>query len=122
MLAETGRAAVIHPIGTGKSFIGFKLCEDNPDKTVCRLSPGDYIFRTRLENLKSTGAEVPRNIKLFTYAKLVYISDGELAEIKSDAFLCGEFHRCGWLYVRFADKESDNPTQKSECTEDRADF
>jgi superfamily II DNA or RNA helicase len=31
MLAETGKAAVIHPTGTGKSFIGFKLCEDHPD-------------------------------------------------------------------------------------------
>ena len=25
MLAETGKAAVIHPTGMGKSFIGFKL-------------------------------------------------------------------------------------------------
>lgn len=25
MLRETGKAAVIHPTGTGKSFIGFKL-------------------------------------------------------------------------------------------------
>ena len=31
MLAETGKAAVVHPTGTGKSFIGFKLCEDHPD-------------------------------------------------------------------------------------------
>lgn len=35
MLSERGKAAVIHPTGTGKSFIGFKLCEDNPDKTIC---------------------------------------------------------------------------------------
>ena len=49
MLAETGKAAVIHPTGTGKFFIGFKFCEDNPDKTVCWLSPGDYIFRTQLK-------------------------------------------------------------------------
>ncbi len=44
MLAETGKAAVIHPTGTGKSFIGFKLCEDNSDKTVCWLSPSSYIY------------------------------------------------------------------------------
>ena len=25
MLEETGKAAVVHPTGTGKSFIGFKL-------------------------------------------------------------------------------------------------
>ena len=35
MLRETGKAAVVHPTGTGKSFIAFKLCEDHPDKTIC---------------------------------------------------------------------------------------
>ena len=95
MLAETGKAAVIHPTGTGKSFIGFKLCEDNPDKTFCWLSPSDYIFRTQLENLKKTGAEIPRNIKFFTYAKLMYMSDEELAEIVPDYFVIDEIHRTG---------------------------
>ena len=51
MLDERGKAAVIHPTGTGKSFIGFKLCEDNPDKTICWLSPSRYIYQTQLENL-----------------------------------------------------------------------
>ena len=70
MLQETGKAAVVHPTGTGKSFIGFKLCEDNPDKTVLWLSPSEYIFRTQIENLRATGAEVPGNIVYLTYAKL----------------------------------------------------
>ena len=39
MLSETGKAAIVHPTGTGKSFIGFKLCEDHPDSLVCWLSP-----------------------------------------------------------------------------------
>ena len=39
MLRETGKTAVIHPTGTGKSFIGFKLCEDFPEKRICWLSP-----------------------------------------------------------------------------------
>lgn len=51
MLENTGKAAVIHPTGTGKSFIGFKLCQDFPDKTVCWLSPSEYIFQTQIENL-----------------------------------------------------------------------
>ena len=42
MLKETGKAAVIHPTGTGKSFIAFKLCYDNADKKICGLSPGEY--------------------------------------------------------------------------------
>lgn len=29
MLAEKELVAVVHPTGTGKSFVAFKLCEDN---------------------------------------------------------------------------------------------
>lgn len=32
MLDTVGKAAVIHPTGTGKSFIAFKLVADNPGK------------------------------------------------------------------------------------------
>lgn len=32
MLATRDKAAIIHPTGTGKSFKGFKLAGDNPDK------------------------------------------------------------------------------------------
>ena len=39
MLLETGKACVIHPTGTGKSFIGFKLCEEHPEECICWLSP-----------------------------------------------------------------------------------
>ena len=51
MLESTGKACIVHPTGTGKSFIGFKLCEYHPDKRVCWLSPSEYIFRTQIENL-----------------------------------------------------------------------
>ena len=45
MLEQTGKAAIIHPTGTGKSFIGFKLCEDKADKIICWLSPSEYIYK-----------------------------------------------------------------------------
>lgn len=35
MLKTHGRAAVIHPTGTGKSFIAFKLIEEHPDAHGC---------------------------------------------------------------------------------------
>ena len=54
MLNDTGKAAIVHPTGTGKSFIGFKLCEDFPNKVVCWLSPSEYIFRTQVENLAAS--------------------------------------------------------------------
>ena len=28
MLWDTGKAAIVHPTGTGKSFVGFKFCEE----------------------------------------------------------------------------------------------
>lgn len=96
MLSDTGKAAVVHPTGTGKSYIGFKLCEQFPDKTICWLSPSEYIYKTQLENLKedSEGWQ-PENVKFFTYAKLMLMTDSELAEIKPDYIILDEFHRCG---------------------------
>lgn len=96
MLAETGKAAVIHPTGTGKSFIGFKLCEDNPDKTICWLSPSDYIFRTQLENLKDAFPDASLdNVRYFTYAKLMNLTESDLSDIKPDYIILDEFHRAG---------------------------
>ena len=96
MLSKRGKAAVIHPTGTGKSFIGFKLCEDNPDKTICWLSPSRYIYQTQLENLAETSdGYQPDNVKFYTYAKLMNVSEAEISEIKPDYIILDEFHRCG---------------------------
>lgn len=95
MMAATGKAAVIHPTGTGKSFIAFKLCEDNPKKHILWLSPSRYIFHTQLENLKKTTGYQPGNIEFLTYARLMNLTDSELAELKPDYIVLDEFHRCG---------------------------
>ena len=61
MLSEEGKAAIVHPTGTGKSFIAFRFCEDHPDKRVCWVSPSAYIFQTQVENLmQSTGGQAQR--------------------------------------------------------------
>ena len=49
MLAEEGKAAVIHPTGSGKSYIAFKLIEDNLCSKIVWLSPSEYIFNTQKE-------------------------------------------------------------------------
>lgn len=96
LLQTEKKAAVIHPTGTGKSFIAFKLSEDNSDKNICWISPSEYIFNTQIENLKrTTGGYVPQNIRFFTYAKLMNMTDGEISEIKPDYIILDEFHRCG---------------------------
>ena len=96
LMAQTGKAAVIHPTGTGKSFIGFQLCADHPDKRICWLSPSEYIFKTQLENLRSaTDGYVPDNIAFYTYAKLMLMSAADMAKIQPDYIILDEFHRCG---------------------------
>lgn len=95
MLSETGKACVIHPTGTGKSFIGFKYCEDHPEQRVCWLSPSEYIFKTQCENLIAAGASVPNNITFLTYAKLNIMSDEEMIQLQPDVILQDEFHRGG---------------------------
>ena len=52
MMAETGKAAIIHPTGTGKSLIAFKLAMEHPQASVYWLAPSSYIFHTQLENLQ----------------------------------------------------------------------
>ena len=95
MLSETGKAAIVHPTGTGKSFIGFKFCEDRAEQSMLWLSPSEYIFKTQLENLAATGAEVPENITFLTYAKLMMLDNAEIEELRPDCVILDEFHRCG---------------------------
>lgn len=96
MMKKTGKAAIVHPTGTGKSFIGFKLCEDNPNKKICWLSPSEYIFKTQLENLSAVSdGYLPKNIVFYTYARLMNLTDSEIAEIQPDYIVLDEFHRAG---------------------------
>ena len=96
MMAQTGKAAIIHPTGTGKSFIGFQLALDHPYKRICWLSPSEYIFRTQLENLAdANNGFVPDNINFYTYAKLPLLTKEEVQDIQPDYIILDEFHRCG---------------------------
>lgn len=90
MLKETGKAAVIHPTGTGKSFIGFKFSEDFPEKNICWLSPSEYIFKTQMENLAADNGTVPENITFITYARLMTMEEDEIATIKPDLIILDE--------------------------------
>ena len=43
MLNDTGRAAIIHPTGTGKSYIAFALALAHPRKHFLWVAPNEYI-------------------------------------------------------------------------------
>lgn len=99
MMDRCGKAAIVHPTGTGKSYIAFKLIEENPDKTIFWLSPSEYIFRTQLENLKKQEPELSfAKVRFYTYAKLQCCTAEELAAIAAQQpgyIILDEFHRVG---------------------------
>ena len=99
MMEQYGKAAIVHPTGTGKSYIAFKLIEDNPEKVVIWLSPSEYIFKTQLESLKRNDPDFPlANIHFYTYAKLMCCTQAQLDEIaaqKPAYIIFDESHRAG---------------------------
>ena len=61
MMQQYGKAAIVHPTGTGKSYIAFKLIEDHPDAVIVWLSPSEYIFKTQRESLlRQTNPHCPQ--------------------------------------------------------------
>ena len=99
MLEQYGKAAVVHPTGTGKSYIAFKLIEDHPDAAFLWLSPSEYIFKTQLENLQKQAPDFPLgNVRFATYARLLFCTEEQLAEIAAlhpSYIIMDEFHRAG---------------------------
>lgn len=96
MLARVGKAAVIHPTGTGKSYIAFKLIESYPDASFLWLSPSDYIYKTQKEALQQSDPDMSlEHVRFFTYAKLMQFATEELMAMDADYIILDEFHRCG---------------------------
>ena len=90
MLEREKMAAVIHPTGTGKSLIAFKLAEEHPSEKFLWLSPSEYIYQTQLENL---GMEFD-NIQFMSYSRLMKNEDS-IETLHPDYIILDEFHRCG---------------------------
>lgn len=98
MMNQRGKAAIIHPTGTGKSLMAFELALDNPDVSICWLAPSTYIYHTQLENLRrateSLEPESLENIIFVSYSKLMH-NEKIIDEIRPDYIVLDEFHRCG---------------------------
>ena len=96
LMNRSGKAAVIHPTGTGKSIIAFKLVEEYPQKRICWLSPSIYIINTQRENVCHLDPNfTDENVTYYTYAKLMNMGVDELQEVQPDFIVLDEFHRCG---------------------------
>lgn len=96
LMSTTGKAAVIHPTGTGKSIIAFKLAEDHPEKRICWFTPSSYIVRTQRENVRRIEPNFSdENVTYCTYARLMYMDQTEVSALNPDYIVLDEFHRCG---------------------------
>ena len=90
MLEDKQMAAVIHPTGTGKSMIAFKLVEQHPHKHFLWISPSEYIYKTQLENIDTQFS----NIEYMSYSRLMKHEDS-IDTLRPDYIILDEFHRCG---------------------------
>ena len=99
LLASVGKAAVIHPTGTGKSFIAFQLVADHPGENILWLSPSEYIFATQRESLRRQAPEVSlAHVHFYTYAKLLRLTEEDLAaiaDLRPAYIILDEYHRAG---------------------------
>lgn len=96
MLEDEHKTAVIHPTGTGKSFIGFQFVDEHPDWRICWISPSDYIFQTQLENIRKVKKDISlKDLCFLTYAKLMNMGMEEMNALHPDLIILDEFHRAG---------------------------
>ena len=99
MMDKYGKAAIVHPTGTGKSYIAFKLIEDHPHEVIIWLSPSEYISKTQRESLLRQDQDFPlQNVRFYTYAKLMCSTPEQLnqiAEQNPTYIILDEFHRIG---------------------------
>ena len=93
MLNKKKRCCIIHPTGTGKSYIALKWLYENRDKkslfVTSSLSIIDNIERTIKENNLDLEKDFP-NLKIITYLKLM-----KDPYIDADNIVLDEFHRAG---------------------------
>ena len=91
------KVAVIHPTGTGKSFLALKLLEDNKDKNAIYLAPSNTILHNIKKNIFESEMDMSDfpNLKRITYQKLARLSDEEIEKLGTNIVILDEFHHCG---------------------------
>ena len=87
----SNRAAVVHPTGTGKSYIIAKAVSHFAAGEVLVLAPNNYI----LEQLRHKIPWATDRLNLMTYAKGRLLSDVEIDEFNPCLVVLDELHRCG---------------------------
>ena len=84
MLAEQGKAAVIHPTGTGKSYIAFALVAAHSEAHFLWLAPSEYIYKLQTRKLWEKEHIRFDNVVFHTYAWLMMNQDGLCGDMVAD--------------------------------------
>ena len=96
LINETGKAAIIHPTGTGKSYIAFAFVEENPDRKFLWFAPSTYIYKLQITKLKEEQGITFSNVEFHTYSWLLWNND-TISQLRADYIILDEFHRVGAL-------------------------
>ena len=90
-LFETNRqVAVVQATGTGKTYLIARKIEDYANKKVLVLAPS-HVILGQVEELVSWHD----NVKYMTYAKTIFLTNEDLANLNPDLIVLDEFHRVG---------------------------
>ncbi len=93
-LSEKGRAAVVHPTGTGKMFIAAQWLVDNPSESFLFMAPTYEI----IDQFKNTLAAFGKTEDDFPFLRTAIYDQGKKEVLKNthfDKIVLDEFHRCG---------------------------
>lgn len=94
MFEDVNKVAVIHPTGTGKSFLALKLLEENKAKKAIYVAPSNAILHNIKKNIFDSKMNMTNfpNLQRITYQKLIRLSEEQL---HADIIILDEFHHCG---------------------------
>ena len=115
---KENRTVVIHPTGTGKSYIGLKLIEDNEGKKVIYLAPTKSILHQIKDDMIKNGIKFSngnqKTVERYTYQKLTRLLKSGQLNIDADIIILDEFHHCGAPEWELAVQEllAQNPNAK----------
>jgi len=96
---EGNRSCIVLPTGCGKSYIGLKLIEDNPEEEIIYISPSSVINAQVRKVIEETYGKDAKKIfprlKFITYNALSRMDTEEFNKINPDKIILDELHRAG---------------------------
>lgn len=89
---NNNRCCIIHPTGSGKSFIALKWILDNKNKNILIMAPNYIILDQMIEKVKKLNID-EQNLTFSIYSNISF----ETLNKTYDCIILDEFHRCGAL-------------------------